>query len=145
LDFAIPIGLLANELVSNCLKHGLPHGGRGSISISARKVAGAVRFAVQDDGPGLPKGFDLATSTSMGLKLAASLAHQLGGRLEFSSDNGCCVQADLKRLCPKPESHPPAGLPLRVAPSTLLGAFQAKTTRPQSLTREYIDPSCYLS
>jgi hypothetical protein len=38
----------------------------------------------------------------MGLKLAASLAHQLGGRLVFRSENGCTVQVDLAHLA-KPE------------------------------------------
>jgi two-component sensor histidine kinase len=145
LDFAIPIGLLANELVTNCLKHGLPRGRRGKISISARKVPGAVRIAIQDDGPGLPEDFDVTTSTSIGLKLAASLAHQLGGQLEFTSVNGCRVQADLTRLCPKPDSRPPASRPLRVPPASLLGALKAKAARAKSLPRQCIDPSCYLS
>jgi PAS domain S-box-containing protein len=145
LDFAIPIGLLANELVTNCLKHGLPRGRRGRISISARKVPGAVRIAVQDDGPGLPADFDVTTSTSIGLKLAASLAHQLGGRLEFTSINGCRVQADLTRLSPKPDSRPPAGRTLPNPPASLLGALKAKATSAKTLSRPYIDPSCYLS
>jgi hypothetical protein len=34
----------------------------------------------------------------MGLKLAVSLAKQLGGQLDFISDNGCRVEADLTRL-----------------------------------------------
>ncbi|MGA2048304.1 MAG: histidine kinase dimerization/phosphoacceptor domain -containing protein [Terracidiphilus sp.] len=101
LDFAIPLGLLANELVSNCIKHGLPHGRAGTIFISAKIIPGAVRYAVQDDGPGLPENFDATTCPSMGVKLAASLAHQLGGHLEFSSNPGCRVQADLTRLCPQ--------------------------------------------
>jgi PAS domain S-box-containing protein len=145
LDFAIPIGLLANELVTNCLKHGLPHGRRGKISISARKVPGAVRIAIQDDGPGLPPDFDVTTSTSIGLKLAASLAHQLGGRLEFTSINGCRVQADLTRLCPKPDSRPPASRILRVPPASTLGTLKVKAANAKSLSRQFIDPSCYLS
>jgi hypothetical protein len=34
----------------------------------------------------------------MGLKLAASLAHQLGGTLRFTNGNGCRVETDLARL-----------------------------------------------
>jgi two-component sensor histidine kinase len=98
LDFAIPLGLLANELVSNCLKHGLPHGRRGSICVSARIVPGAVRLVIHDNGAGLPQDFDAKKCSSMGLKLAASLTNQLGGRLEFTSRNGCRVQADLANL-----------------------------------------------
>ena len=32
------------------------------------------------------------------LDLETSLAHQLGGRLQFTSDNGCRIEVDLKRL-----------------------------------------------
>jgi two-component sensor histidine kinase len=101
LDPAIPLGLLANELVSNCIKHGLRQGRAATISVSAKIIPGAVRFVVQDDGPGLPANFDAAATrcTSMGVKLAAILAHQLGGRLESISKPGCKVQADLTRLC----------------------------------------------
>jgi PAS domain S-box-containing protein len=98
LDRAVPFGLLTNELISNCLKHGLPHGRPGKIRVSVACIPGAVRFIVEDNGVGLPENFDAAISTSMGLKLAASLAHQLGGRLEFTSSNGCHIQADLTRL-----------------------------------------------
>lgn len=98
LDLAVPFGLLTNELISNCLKHGLPHGRPGKIRVSVARIPGAVRFMVEDNGVGLPKNFDAARTTSMGLKLAASLAHQLGGTLEFSSENGCRIQADFTRL-----------------------------------------------
>ena len=98
LEHAIPFGLLANELLSNSFKHGFPEGLRGTITLSVHRADGVVRMAVSDDGIGLPKNFDAAKCDSMGLKLAASLAHQLGGSLEFSSGKGCRVQADLTRL-----------------------------------------------
>jgi two-component sensor histidine kinase len=34
----------------------------------------------------------------MGLKLASSLARQLGGTLAFTSDRGCRVETNLTRL-----------------------------------------------
>ena len=105
LHLAIPFGLMANELVTNCLKHGIRKGAPGKIDVSIRRVPGAVRMIVKDNGVGLPADFDLAKCTSMGLKLAASLAHQLGGHLKFTSDNGCQVQADLTRLGQKVEQR----------------------------------------
>jgi PAS domain S-box-containing protein len=98
LDRAVPFALLANELLSNCLKHGFPDGRTGTIAISLQRTGGAVRLIVQDDGVGLPENFNAAACNSMGLKLAASLAHQLGGKLEFVSEKGCRAQADLTRL-----------------------------------------------
>jgi PAS domain S-box-containing protein len=98
LDQAIPFGLLAHELVLNCIKHGFPNGRPGKIHFSIHRIPGAARVVVSDDGVGLPDNFDATKLTSMGLKLAASLAHQLGGHLEFTSDHGCRVQAELTRL-----------------------------------------------
>jgi PAS domain S-box-containing protein len=98
IEYGVPFGLLMNELMCNSLKHAFPDGKRGIISVSAHRVAGGVRVVVEDDGRGLPEDFDPATSPSMGLKLAGSLARQLGGRLEFCNRSGCCVIADLTRM-----------------------------------------------
>lgn len=144
LDYAIPLGLLANELVSNCIKHGIPRGKRGRITVSAHAIAGAVRFVVHDDGGGLPEGFDARKSTSMGLKLAASLAHQLGGRLEFNSNDGTRVQADLARLCLQAKTEATA-VPAAQIPAALLKGATQQATATKSLTREFNDSSYYLS
>jgi PAS domain S-box-containing protein len=98
LDRAIPFGLLVNELMANCFKHGFTGERRGTIEVSIHRIDGVVHVAVTDDGVGLPKHFDAAACSSMGLKLAASLAHQLGGSLKFCNGKGCRVEADLKRL-----------------------------------------------
>jgi two-component sensor histidine kinase len=98
LDCAVPFGLLASELMSNSFKHGFPGGRRGTIEISIHRIDGVVNMVVKDDGVGLPENFDAGKSASMGLKLAASLAHQLGGRLDFTSDRGCRIESNLKRL-----------------------------------------------
>jgi len=112
LDRAIPLGLLVHELISNCMKHAFSEGRPGTISISARIVPGAVRFVLQDNGKGLPENFDVRNCRSMGLKLACSLAQQLGGGLEFSSKDGCRIQTDLSQLFPLHETHQPATPPL---------------------------------
>ncbi len=98
LDTAASFGLLVNELMSNCFKHGFPDGRRGAIEISIHRVDGVVHMVVKDDGIGIPQHFDAAASASMGLKLASSLAHQLGGRLEFTCDSGCRIESALTRL-----------------------------------------------
>ena len=98
LDHAIPFGLLVNEMLSNCLKHAFPEGRRGTVLVSIHRMPGAVHVVFKDDGVGLREGFDAAKCTSMGLKLASSLARQLGGTLEFTSQQGCRVEANLTRL-----------------------------------------------
>ena len=56
---ATTVGLLVNELVMNCLKHGFPDGGSGEIHKGLQRVgAGSQwRLLVQDNGVGLPADF----------------------------------------------------------------------------------------
>lgn len=98
IEFGVPFGLLVNELLCNSMKHALPDGRRGTIAVSVHRVENGVQLTVEDDGRGLPENFDLNACPSMGLKLAASLARQLGGRLEFSNRPGCSVTASLTRM-----------------------------------------------
>lgn len=98
LEKAVPFGLLANELLSNSLKHAFPAGRKGTISVSVHRAGDAVRMVIEDNGVGLPMNFDAANSNSMGLKLAQSLAHQLGGALLFTSRRGCHVDGVFTRL-----------------------------------------------
>jgi len=102
IDSAIPLGLLVNELISNCLKHGLAKDRPGTIQISGHLVPGAVRIVVQDNGKGLPEGFNASRHTSMGLTLVESLARRMGGNVEYSSDHGCKVQTYLTGLWTEP-------------------------------------------
>lgn len=98
LERAVPFALLANELLSNCFKHAFPGGRRGTISVSIHREENAVHMVVEDNGVGLPENFEVSASTSMGLKLAMSLARQLGGELEFTSAKGSRVEAWFTRM-----------------------------------------------
>jgi PAS domain S-box-containing protein len=136
LDLAVPFGLLTNELIANCLKHGLPHGRSGKIRVSVARIPGAVRFIVEDNGVGLAKNFDAARTTSMGLKLAAGLAHQLGGSLEFTSSNGCRIQADFTRLGRRVDSGSCADGALG------LGTGQEHQSSPAPIRNHAASPRC---
>jgi two-component sensor histidine kinase len=77
---AVHLALIANELVTNALKHARPADGRlGGVRLTLRTTAEQVRLEVADSGPGLPPGFDPGTSPSMGMRLVTALAQQLGG------------------------------------------------------------------
>jgi two-component sensor histidine kinase len=88
LNATIPCGLIANELVTNSLKYAFPDGRKGSISLSLIRQGDELILTVRDDGVGLPEGFDIAMSDSLGLVLVTSLVQQLGGTLEVKRDGG---------------------------------------------------------
>ena len=84
LDRATPCGLLANELLSNSLKHAFPEGRTGLIRVALQPLGDdRWRLSVADDGVGLPPDFDLQKQAGLGLQLAAGLAEQIGGRLDI--------------------------------------------------------------
>lgn len=86
-DVTMPIALIFAEAVSNALEHGFAdrQGGRITIILTVQ-VDGALTLVIADDGPGIPSGFDPIASASLGLKIATTLATQLGGR--FGMENG---------------------------------------------------------
>lgn len=87
-DRAVPLGLIAAELVTNAVKHARHARGRSSIQVTFERRDGRLRFAVADDGPGLPAGFDPAASSGLGMRVVLSLARQLGGTFEAANTNG---------------------------------------------------------
>ena len=83
MDQATPCGLLVNELVSNCLKHGFPEGSAGEVRVELQHLPESrqIRLRVSDNGVGLPADFDAIRRQSLGLQLVEDLARQIGGQL----------------------------------------------------------------
>lgn len=91
-DQAIPCGLIVNELVSNALKHAFPDGRQGRIGVVFEAEKTQCRLAVRDDGVGLPAGFDVGRSPSLGLKLVQALTKKLRGTLRACEDGGAVFE-----------------------------------------------------
>ncbi|HEY2734428.1 MAG TPA: sensor histidine kinase, partial [Polyangiales bacterium] len=86
---AIPCGLIANELVTNSLKHAFRGRDQGTIFVRLScRDADWVTLEVGDDGVGLPKDLDLRRVTSLGLDLVYTFAEQLGAEVGVESANG---------------------------------------------------------
>jgi two-component sensor histidine kinase len=90
LDYAVPFGLVVNELVSNAFKHAFPDQRTGEISIDAKKIDGkGVRLVVADNGVGIPPDMDLHNQRGLGLQLVTSLVeNQLNGTLDLDRTEG---------------------------------------------------------
>ena len=84
IDTALPCSLIINELVSNTLKYAFPAGNGGKICIRvAREDGKGYVMEIRDNGVGLPHGFDLEKTDTLGLRLVHGLAvSQLGGSIE---------------------------------------------------------------
>jgi two-component sensor histidine kinase/putative methionine-R-sulfoxide reductase with GAF domain len=80
---AVSLGLLVNELLTNILKYAYPaKSGDAWLSLESSDL-GKLRLEVVDRGVGLPAGFDVAQTNSLGTKLISRLGRQLGGEPEW--------------------------------------------------------------
>jgi two-component sensor histidine kinase len=83
IDLAVPCGIILNELISNAIKHGLQNAG-GEIKLTLRRGPDdTCLLAVDDDGVGIPRGLDVNSNRSLGLRLVRSLAKQIRGSFEL--------------------------------------------------------------
>ncbi len=89
IDTAIPLGLIINELLSNAYKYAFKNREKGQIDLVLKKQDNGLLLIVKDDGIGLPAGFDLEKSKTLGMTLVKGLVRQIGGKLTHkSSQNG---------------------------------------------------------
>jgi len=107
-DSLVPLAMIISELVTNAAKYGHKPGKRpivkvtGSLlesppdSTDAADHVQRLRLTVQDDGPGLPPGFDPDHSSGLGMRVVTSLVQQLDGTLHAHNGSGAHFDIDVK-------------------------------------------------
>lgn len=96
-DVATPLAVVLAELLQNAVEHafvapaeGRPAGAdgqvRGTVEVVLSAVGGRLQVRVVDDGCGLPDGFTIERTTSLGLSIVRDLVtSQLGGTIAMCS------------------------------------------------------------
>ena len=93
--YAIPCGLIINELVSNSLKHAFRDGGEVGIHIGMHLARGGrLNLVVSDNGTGFPEGLDFRETKTLGLQLVTSLVQQLCGEIALDRTGGTSFKID---------------------------------------------------
>ena len=99
---ATPLALVLTELLHNAVEHGLALPGgpaAGTVEVAACRGTDQLVVSVADNGTGLPPGFDLDTTTSLGLQIVRTLVvSELGGTLAISArpdGDGTVVRVEL--------------------------------------------------
>ena len=88
IDFSVPYGLIVNELVMNAYKHAFMGVEEPQIEVTLHKIGQEIVLTIRDNGVGLPPGFDVEESPTLGMKLINSLIVQLSGSLSHTADQG---------------------------------------------------------
>lgn len=81
---AASIAIIANEFVSNSLKHGFPAGQNGMIEVrGSSDQAGNIRMICRDDGIGMPASANEKTTSGIGMAIIQASARQLAAECDY--------------------------------------------------------------
>lgn len=103
LDFAVPCGLILNELIVNSFKHAFPGGkprdgaAKCEIDITVRHDDDHIELTVADNGIGLPGGIAWENPETLGLRLIRMLSRQLNGSIELDRNGGTAFRLRFAR------------------------------------------------
>ncbi|HET9690970.1 MAG TPA: sensor histidine kinase [Acidimicrobiales bacterium] len=92
---ATPLAVVLTELLQNAAEHAFPGDEAGrtvEVHVSFARLPDTLAVTVRDNGDGLPEGFTLDDSSSLGLSIVRSLVgSQLGGSITMRNDGGAVV------------------------------------------------------
>ena len=89
IDFALPIGLILSELISNSFKHAFINSDIGEITISLSKREETISLEFGDNGRGFPDDFNYKKTETLGIQTIIALAeNQLNGKIHLNGDMG---------------------------------------------------------
>ncbi len=94
-DTVIPIGLILNELITNCLKYAFTDNRKGSIKVMLKEKDNNLLLSVYDDGMGLPENFEQGAKKSFGHKMIHAFLQKLNGNMKMYSEDGTKVEIEI--------------------------------------------------
>jgi two-component sensor histidine kinase len=87
-NVALPTGLVANELLTNALKHAFVGRDGGTITLHSLSDANGCRVTIADDGIGLPDGVEWPKQGKLGELIVRSLRQNAKADLRVDSTPG---------------------------------------------------------
>jgi two-component sensor histidine kinase len=96
-SLAIPLGLIASELLTNALRHAYPPGTPGEVALTVDAVDGMLDVRVVDGGVGLPQA---PSRQGLGGTVVQTLTRQIGATLTTESEPGRGVRITIRMRLP---------------------------------------------
>ncbi|MGD8387240.1 MAG: histidine kinase dimerization/phosphoacceptor domain -containing protein [Desulfobacteraceae bacterium] len=88
------VALVINELIQNAIQHGIGEQAKGAVAIRVSQISGFLTIVVHDNGPGLPKDFDVERDGNLGLTIVRTLVkEELRGLFLMHQEDG--TQAEI--------------------------------------------------
>jgi len=97
-DVVVPIGLILNELLTNCLKYAFKPGELGAIKVILKEQDDMLHLSVYDNGVGLAQDFDPGTKKSFGHKMILTFLKKLKGEMKIYNEDGTKVDIIIKNF-----------------------------------------------
>lgn len=92
INYAISMGLILNELITNSFKYALRNGEELQLSLELKSADSGIKLRYVDNGPGFPRNFDPIKASSLGFTIINSLISQHQGKLATSNENGAVIE-----------------------------------------------------
>ncbi len=97
IDLAVPLGMIAHELITNAFMHGFWGREKGTITVGLRRIpTGGIQLTVEDNGVGR-KGTKPAPG-GVGLLLVSALVEDLGATLASTESEGMQYRLDVPKV-----------------------------------------------
>lgn len=99
-EVATPLAVVVAELLQNAVEHAFleppAHAASAQIQLVLRSEPDHLRVEVRDNGCGLPEGFDIDRTRSLGLSIVRDLVRsQLGGTITMATESGAVVTLEV--------------------------------------------------
>ena len=91
IEIAMPLGLIANEILTNAFKYAFPDNRQGEIKIVVKgeeSSSGLYRLRITDNGIGLPDSMSINEQSTMGMLIIRLLVDQIDARLVIDNHQG---------------------------------------------------------
>lgn len=95
-DTLVPLGLILNELINNCLKYAFPDNRTGIINVGLKQEGEYLKLSVSDNGIGFEGDASHFNQNSFGHKMINAFIKKLKGEMKINSDNGTHVVIIIK-------------------------------------------------